>query len=291
MKFAAVAMQVRAFPVQWMCKKLGVSPSGYYAWRSRPESGRKKKDREITVHVRAAFSASRNTYGSPRIYHELKNQGVIVGEKRVARIMRQNGIFCPKKRSFVKTTHSDHGLPVAENLLARDFLASSPNQKWATDITYIMTADGFICLASIIDLFSRRIVGWSIADNMAVGLTLTALQRAIEARHPPVGLIHHSDRGSQYASRAYRSALAEHGLLCSMSAKGECWDNAVAESFFGRLKVELIHRYKWESKAHAMGEVEDYIRTFYNPVRRHSSLDYLSPIDYEVAAARCAQLA
>lgn len=273
-----------------MCQKLEVSASGYYAWQDRPKSERAKKEVELTAHVKAAFTASRKTYGSPRIYHELRSQGMTVGENRIARIMRQNGIYCPKKRSFVKTTQSGHGLPVADNLLRRDFSASVPNQKWATDITYIMTADGFIYLASIVDLFSRRIVGWAITDNMAVGLTLTALQRAVSSRRPPVGLIHHSDRGSQYASRAYRSALAEHGIICSMSAKGECWDNAVAESFFGRLKVELVHRYRWESKAHAMGEVETYIRTFYNPVRRHSSLDYMSPIDYELAAACREQL-
>jgi putative transposase len=284
-KYAAIAAQRKNYPVQWMCKKLKVSTSGYYAWRDRPEPERRRKDAELTAHVKAAFVASRQTYGSPRVYHEMKSQGITVGENRVARIMRQNSIRCPVKRSFVKTTQSGHGLPVAENLLTRDFSASAPNQKWATDITYIMTADGFIYLASIIDLFSRRIVGWAIADNMAVGLTLTALRRAISSRHPPVGIIHHSDRGSQYCSHAYRVAIAEHGMLCSMSAKGECWDNAVAESFFGRIKVELVHRHKWESKAHAMGEVDAYIKTFYNPVRRHSSIDFMSPIDYELAAA------
>ena len=205
--------------------------------------------------------------------------------------MRKNGVFCTTKRSFVKTTQSRHTFPVAENFLARDFSAAAPNRKWATDITYISTADGFVYLASIIDLFSRRIVGWSVADNTTADLTLTALKRAISSRNPPAGLIHHSDRGSQYASRAYRAKLDDHGIICSMSAKGDCWDNAVAESFFGRLKVELIHRFRWESKAHAMGKIEIYIRSFYNPVRRHSSIDYLSPIDYEVAAARCVQLA
>lgn len=277
--------------MRWMCQKFDVATSGYYAWRDRPESEKKRMDVELTTHVRAAFLASKKTYGSPRIYHELKHQGVNAGENRIARIMRFSGLSCPRKRSFIKTTQSGHGLPIAPNLLERDFSASAPNQKWATDITYISTAEGFVYLASIVDLFSRRIVGWAVADNMAVGLTLTALQRAINCRNPPAGLIHHSDRGSQYASRSYRVALADHGILCSMSARGECWDNAVAESLFGRIKEELIYRCRWESKAHVMGEVGAYIEGFYNPIRRHSTIDFLSPMDYELAAACCEQSA
>jgi putative transposase len=285
MRYAAITAQVGAYPIVWMCHQLTVSVSGYYAWRERPESQTQRMNSELVLHVKAVFVASRETYGSPRVYQEMKAQGIKAGENRIAQIMRENGISCPKKRSFIKTTQSGHGLPIAPNLLERNFSASAPNQKWATDLTYIATAEGFVYLASIIDLFSRRIVGWAVADNMAVGLTLTALQRAIDSRHPPAGLVHHSDRGSQYASNAYRAKLAEHNMLCSMSAKGECWDNAVPESFFGRIKEELIHRFRWESKAHVMGKVGAYIDGFYNPVRRHSAIDFLSPIDYELAAA------
>ena len=252
-EIAAIAMQVTAFPIQWMCKRLGVSPSGYYAWRSRPESGRKRKDREITVHVRAAFSATRNTYGSPRIYRELKNQGVIVGEKRVWRIMRQNGISCPRKRSFVKTTQSGHGLPVAENLLARDFLAFSPNQKGGH--RYHLHHDSRWLYLSRLDhrpFFSahRGVVNCRQHGNRLDPPCTAASDRGMTpacGTHPPF-------RSRKPICQSRLSfCLAEHGILCSMSAIGEYWDNAVAESFFGRLKVELIHRYKWESKAHAMG--------------------------------------
>ncbi len=279
--------QSSAYPVSWMCQKLEVSTSGYYMWRRNEGSAKKKEDLELISHIRAAHSASKKSYGSPRIYRELRSQGLTAGRHRVAHIMRENGICCPKRRSFVKTTNSAHGSPVAPNLLLRDFRADAPNKKWVTDITYISTADGWVYLAAITDLFSRRIVGWALADNMEVGLTLTALNGAIKCRNPPAGLIHHSDRGSQYASKAYQNVLNENGILCSMSGRGECWDNAVAESFFGRLKEELIHKTKWESRAHVMAEVENYIDGFYNSTRRHSTLDYLSPLEYELAAARC----
>lgn len=274
-----------------MCEKLKVSSSGFYAWRHRSPSERQRRDAELVSHIRATRALSRDTYGSPRVYQDMKRNGVRAGRNRIARIMRENGLCCPKKRSFVKTTRSEHGLPIAPNLLERNFTADAINQKWVTDLTYISTAEGWVYLASIVDLFSRRVVGWAIADNMEVGLTLTALQRAIDSRRPPAGLIHHSDRGSQYASRAYQAALKNNAIICSMSAKGECWDNAVAESFFGRIKEELVHGTKWETKAQVIGEVGAYIEGFYNPVRRHSTIDFLSPIDYELAAARREQVA
>ena len=200
--------------------------------------------------------------------------------------MRVNGVIRARKRRFIKTTQSGHGLPVAPDLLKRDFSTTAPNQKLVTDINYLRTADGWVFLAAIVDLFSRRVVGWSMAEQMDVALPLAALRQAIATRKPSPGLIHHSDRGSHYASAAYQQARATSGFRCSMSRKGECWDNAVAESFFGRLKEELIHRVSWQSRAQLIAAVEAYICGFYNPRRRHSALEFCSPIDYEVRADR-----
>ena len=224
-----------------MCRLLRVRASGFSAWRLFRSRTSDRKGILLLTHIRAAHSASRGVYGSPRIHRALRAQGTRVSRRRVATLMRKNGLSGNRKRKFVKTTQSGHKLPVAENLVKRNFVASGPNQKWVTDITYLGTPDGWIYLASIMDLFSRRIVGWAMDVNMEVELTLTALQRAVKARNPPPGLIHHSDRGSQYASGPYQAALKKYGMICSMSGKGECWDNAPAESIFGRLKEELFY--------------------------------------------------
>ena len=271
--------------MKWMCRLLQVQASGFYAWRHLSSQTPPRGTGAMVSHIRAAHSASHGTYGSPRIHRQLRGQGIRASRRRIAALMRENGISGNRKRRFVRTTQSLHNLPVADDLLGRDFSASEPNQKWVTDITYLTTPDGWVYLASIMDLFSRRIVGWAMDVNMEVGLTLCALQRAVKARNPPPGLVHHSDRGSQYASKAYQSALKEHGMICSMSRKGECWDNAPAESVFGRIKEELVYRHKWESQAQVMAAVDRYLNSFYNPRRLHSSLDFRSPLEYELAEA------
>ena len=286
MRFAAIDRQAKEYPVRWMCQKLDVCPGGFYAWRRRGEEKRGGRDACLLTHIRAVHKASHRAYGSPRIHRELVASGVSVGRHRVARVMRANNITGARTRRFIRTTHSRHMLSVAPDLLKRDFSATAPNQKWVTDITYLRTPDGWVFLAAIIDLFSRRIVGWSMADHMDVGLPLAALRKALASRNPRPGLIHHSDRGSQYASGAYQQALAAADIRCSMSRKGECWDNSVAESFFGRLKEELVYRIAWQSRAQMMAAVESYIQDFYNSRRRHSTLAFCSPIDYEVGAAR-----
>ena len=211
--------------------------------------------------------------------------GLRVSRKQVAIMMRQNGLSGARKRRFIKTTDSNHSLVVANNLLARDFTAARRDEKWVTDITYLRTADGWVYLAVVMDLFSRRVVGWATADTLEVSLPLAALSRAVHDRNPLPGLIHHSDRGSQYASATYQAALSKYGMVCSMSRKAECWDNAAMESLFGRLKEELVYRNRWESRAEVAAAVDVYFREFYNVRRRHSALDYCSPAEYELRAA------
>ena len=282
--FELVNVEKAFYPVAILCSVLGVSRSGFYAWLQRPEPARVRADAVLTLDIRAAHKLGRRTYGSPRVHAELAAKGLHVSEKRVARLMREDGLFVRQKRRFRRTTDSNHADPIAPNVLQRDFEPKMPNQSWATDVTYVHTAEGWLYLAVMLDLFSRRVVGWAAGVTNDTALALAALERALTARRPGAGLVHHSDRGSPYASADYRDALATHGLIASMSRTGDCWDNAVAESFFASLKAELIDYENYPSHAAAVSSIADYIETFYNPLRRHSHLGYLNPIEYELRA-------
>lgn len=276
-----------------LCDLLEVSVSGYYAWCHRhtagEESAHARRDRELTVPIRAEFTRQKRRAGSPRIYLELKANNICVSRKRVARLMRQEGLRAKSNSFRPQTTDSKHSRPVAENVLERRFAPdqwTGPNQAWAGDITYIPTNEGWSYLAVLMDLHSRRIVGWAFDDHMEEGLVSRALDMALGYRHPEQGLIHHSDRGSQYASKGYQAVIDEAGLVPSMSRKGRVpfgrrWDNAVLESFFATLKKELVYREDYTSREEAQREVFEYIEIYYNRQRRHSALGYLSPIDYE----------
>ena len=282
MKFAFVAEERVAFPIAMTCRLLGVSTSGYYAWRARPASRRSDRDQQLGARVRDAHAASKGRYGSPRVHAELLASGERVSRKRVARLMKEANIAGRKRGRTRKTTNSNHALPIAPNVLKRDFTATAPNQTWVTDITFLWTRQGWLYLAVILDLFSRRVVGWATSANVDRHLALAALNAALRDRRPSKGLVHHSDRGSTYASADYRNALALHGVECSMSRKGDCWDNAVAESFFASLKREVEDIDQQESHAQANATIADYIDTFYNLQRRHSTIGYKSPIEFEL---------
>jgi transposase InsO family protein len=267
-----------------MCRVLEVSPSGYYAWLKRPPSWHALIDEVLMAHVRIAHHESGETYGAPRVQRELWAEGLPVSTKRVARLMRSDGLVARQpKRRRVSTTNSNHGDPIAPNLLARQFDVNGVgvNRIWLSDITYIPTREGWLYLATVLDLGSRRCVGWAMRDTMEVELALSALRMAREARRPATGLIHHSDRGSQYAAGEYRAELAAHGMIASMSGKGDCYDNAVAESFFATLEFELIMQNDWRTKDDARHAIFRYIETWYNRKRRHSTLGYVSPAAYE----------
>ena len=242
MKFDFIHAKKASYPVAVLCEQLGVSRSGYYAWAKRAESPRSRSDRELGLEVAAVHQESRGRYGSPRVHAELRARGRHVARKRVARLMRQQGLAARRRRRFVRTTDSAHRQPVADNLLARQFSPGQPNCTWATDITYVATRQGWLYLAVVLDLFSRQVVGWAMGQTIDTQLVLGALDMALKSRKPPQGLLHHSDRGSQYASADYQRALEQRGIRCSMSRKGNCWDNAVVESFFSSLKMELVHR-------------------------------------------------
>jgi len=280
--FASIEAEKAHWPVEVQCEALGVSRSGYYAWKGRPEPSRAQQDAELVVEIRAAFGAGRGTYGSPRVHRELRAKGRRVGKKRVERLMRQQGIVARAKRRFRRTTDSNHAHPIAPNLLERDFTVDLPNKAWVTDVTYVWTHEGWLYLAAILDLFSRRVVGWAASANNDRALALGALDRAIAARSPPAGLTHHSDRGSVYASGDYGDALTAMGAVKSMSRKGDCWDNAVAESFFATIKGEMIDHESYPTRRAAIAAIGDYIDGFYNPRRRHSAIGYLSPIEFEL---------
>jgi len=280
-KFAWIHAEKAEYPIGVMCRVLKVSRSGYYAWRTREPSKRAQADQGLREQIVSIHRASRGTYGSPRVHAELREQGKRVGRKRVARLMREVDIRGSMPRRFVRTTDSKHHRPVAPNLLDRQFAVDEPNRVWAGDITYVRTWEGWLYLAVIIDMCSRRVVGWSVADHMRTDLVETALVNALGLRCPEPGLMHHSDRGSQYASDDYQALLLDRGIRCSMSRKGNCWDNAVVESFFGTLKTELIYRHPWANRRRAHEAIAEYIELFYNPRRRHSSLGYLSPAEFE----------
>jgi putative transposase len=282
MKYAFIREHLGAYPVDAACDVLAVSRSGYYAWRDRPASKRWQRQHDLAAKIRVAHAANRGVYGSPRIWRVLKAQNERVCENTVARLMHAEGLRAKVKRKFVpRTTDSAHGRPVASNLLDRQFQVDEPDRRWAADITYIPTDEGWLYLAGVIDLGSRKIVGWSMADHLETDLVADALAMALARRHPAAGLLHHSDRGVQYASDAYRGLLARHGIQASMSGKGDCWDNAVMESFWGTLKTELVHLEHYATREEARRSIFEYIEVFYNRQRLHSSLGYVSPETFE----------
>jgi putative transposase len=281
MRFQFIEEHRGEFPVIPMCGVLDVSPSGYYAWRGRPPSAREMANRELMDKIEAVFEESDETYGSPRVYRALKAQGVAVSKNRVARLMRLRSLRPKQVRRFRGTTRRNETDRAAPNRLKRDFSADAPDQKWLADITYIPTLEGWLYLAAILDLFSRRIVGWAMSDRMTTELTLRALQMAIRQRRPGPGLIHHSDQGSQYTDGRYQAVLAAHSIQVSMNGVGTWYDNAPMESFFGTLKSERVHHAVYRTRDEASPDVFYYIEGFYNRRRLHSSLDYLSPEAYE----------
>ena len=282
MKFGFIAEEKVAFPIVVLCRVLGVSPSGYYASRARPVSPHARRDGELAEQIAKVHRTSKRRYGSPRVCADLKAGGVRVAKKRVARLMRENGLVALCRRRYRTTTDSKHSFPIAPNLLERDFTAYGPDESWVTDITFIWTRQGWLYLAVILDVFSRRVVGWATGQHVDRHLALAALDMALANRCPRRGLVHHSDRGSTYASRDYRSALRSRGIRCSMSRKGDCWDNAVAESFFATLKREMEDIDSLDGWVAANLAIGEYIDGFYNPQRRHSALNYSSPIEFEL---------
>ena len=269
------------FDVRLMCNVLGVSPSAYYEWEREQESQHEKRDAELLVLVRRIFVDFRGRYGAPRIHDKLAAQGVSVSRKRVARLMREAGLKAKSRRKYKATTDSNHSLPIAPNLLKRDFEVDRPNAVWVSDITYIWTRQGWMYLAVILDLYSRKVVGWSLAERMTASLICDAIDAAVRLRRPGEDLVFHSDRGSQYASKVFRRRLWRYRMRQSMSRKGNCWDNAVAESFFATLKKELIRNHAFETRAHARSEVFEYIEVFDNRQRSHSLLGYETPDGFE----------
>jgi putative transposase len=267
--------------VAWACDALEVSESGYHAWAGRtPSPAQQRRDRLVAA-IEQVHAEVRGRYGSPRMTAELNARGYECTENTVAHLMRTPGIRAKAARRFVRTTDSRHGLPVADNLLGRDFAPAGPNAAWCADITYIPTADGWLYLAVVEDLFSRRIVGWSMDETMTSRLVVDALEMAVARRLPGAGLLAHSDRGSQYASEHYQRLLGKHGITCSMSGVAQCWDNAPVESFFASLKRELVHDASYTTRAEAKASIFEYVEAFYNRVRLHSSLGYLSPEQFE----------
>ena len=286
MRFRFIEDRRDDYPVVIMCDVLGVSPAGYYAWRSRPESRRSAANRRLVDHIKRVHRDTHGRYGSPRIHIELKAEGRGVSRGRIERLMRHHGIRAIMARPrCVRTTDSCHDLPIAPNLLRRNFTAAAPNRIWLTDITYVETDQGWLYLAAVMDLYSRRIVGWAMADHLRTELALAALRMALAAKKPGPGLIHHSDRGVQYASEDYRKVVQSAGLLASMRRKGDCYDNAPMESFFHTLKTELVHHSHYATRQEATRDIFAYIEGFYNRTRRHSAIGYISPIEMELKAA------
>jgi putative transposase len=281
MRFAFIAAEQAHHSLSLLCRCLRVTRSGFYAWRGRPEPVRQRQDRRLKVLIRASFDASQPRYGSPRIHRDLREeQYERVSRKRVIRLMQEEGLHARTPKRFVCTTDSDHDLPVAANLLNREFTAAAPNQRWVGDTTeFTIGEGGKLYLAAVLDLFSRFIVGWAISAVNDRHLTLAALSMALNRRCPEAGLLHHSDRGSTYASADYQDRLEAHGITCSMSRTGDCYDNAVMEAFFSTVKIELADRF--DSHGQAKRELFDYIEGFYNTRRRHSTLDYIGPAEFE----------
>ena len=274
-----------------MCCWLDVSRAGYYAWVRARERPPKPREINLTAEVEQIYNEHHSRYGSPRILLELARRGIRVGKRRVERVMRERGMVGRTRRRFIKTTVTDESTSFAENLLKRDFSTTGPNQKWVTDLTYVDTDEGWLYLAGIQDLYSGRIVGWAVDETMETELCLRALRMAVDARRPLPGLVHHSDRGTQYTSQMYRRALLAAGITCSMSRRGQCWDNAPAESFFGRLKEELFPLTRWKTKAEALAAIKGYIDSYYNLKRIKIRLGYFSPVEYELQRGLAAHAA
>lgn len=281
MKYAWIQANKTAYCVKSMCDVLGVSRTSYYDWVCSQPSKRERENNQLSEKIKAIFIDSSQTYGSRRIRYVLNCSGIIISRRRVCKLMKAMGFSCKTRKKFKVTTDSKHTLPISPNLLERDFMASKPNEKYVGDITYIWTNEGWLYLAVVIDLFSRKIVGWSMKNHMRASLVNDALLMALWQRKPTRGLIWHTDRGSQYASYSHRDIINLHGIRQSMSKKGDCWDNSVAESFFGTLKTELIHHIKFKTREEAKQEIFKYIEIFYNRKRIHSANDYLSPEEYE----------
>jgi putative transposase len=282
MTFRFIDEHKRQWPVRLLCATLEVSPAGYYVWRHRPRSALRQRQHALLVQIRAIHAEVKARYGSPRMHAELVARGYSCCLNTVARLMRDHGITATTTRKFrVTTTDSNHALPVADNLLARQFNPAEANVAWLADITYIPTWEGWLYLAAVEDLYSRRVVGWAMAEHQESRLVVDALEMAIQRRLPDERLLAHSDRGSQYASEHYQRLLARHGITCSMSRRADCWDNAPMESFFASLKKELVHGADFPTKPAARAAIFEYIEVFYNNQRRHSSLGYVSPAEYE----------
>jgi putative transposase len=268
------------YPIGVMCRVLAVTRSGYYAWRTRPESARARQNRQLMVHMRAIHQTTDQTYGSPRMWQELQGRGLACGRHRVARLMRAQGIVAQQRLRYRVTTDSRHGRPVPPDRVQRQFRVAAPDQVWVADLTYVWTGEGWLYLAVVLDLFSRRILGWAVSPRLGAELATRALQRALLRRGRPAAL-HHSDRGAEYASGAYQALLAAHGIEASMTRPADCWGNAVVESFFATLKAERISRRRYATRADAQADLTQYIEQWYNASRRHSTLDYLSPREFE----------
>src|SRR6266481_6151023 len=286
MRFRFIEDHRADYPVRIMCGALEVSPAGYYAWRSRPESRRSAANRDLLDHITRVHRDTNGRYGSPRIHAELRAQGRGASRGRIERLMRRHGIRAIMARPRrVRTTDSRHDFPIAPNLLDRNFTATAPNRIWLADITYVETDQGWLYLATVLDLYSRKIVGWAMCDHLRADLPLAALRMAISAQRPGAGLIHHSDRGVQYASEDYRKVIQSAGFRPSMSRKADCYDNAPMESFFHTLKTELVHHQHYATREEARRDIFAYIEGFYNRTRRHSAIGYISPIEMELKAA------
>jgi putative transposase len=288
MRFRFVARERAGFPVRMLCRLVGVAVSGFYTWLRRGPARREGADQGLRARVGAIFAASRGTYGSPRVHAELRAQGIRVSRRRVARLMREGGLSATIRRRAPRTTNSRHDHPVAPNLLERRFTADRPDVVWLADISYVPTGEGWLYLAAIKDMATREIIGWSMAAHLGADLACDALLMAIRRRQPPRGLIHHSDRGVQYASEPYQAILARHGFHCSMSRRGNCLDNAPMESFFGSLKTELVHRTTFPTREAARRAIFEYVEAFYNRRRRHSALGFLTPAQAYEQMARAA---
>ena len=285
MKFAFIATHRGMWPAGWLCEALGVSRAGFYAWRTRSPSARAKANEQLLARVRASFLASDRTYGARRVWHDLLADGVSCGRHRIERLMRHAALRArPRRRRVPSDTGVRSTNAVAPNVLDRTFTAASVNRKWVADFTYLWTAEGWLYVAAVVDLFSRRVVGWSMSATMTAQLVTDALVMAIWRRGKPEAVLHHSDRGSQYTSEPFQRLLADHGVACSMSRAGNVWDNAAMESFFSSLKTERTAAKTYRTRAQAKADVFDYIERFYNPTRRHSTLGYLSPMEFEMQA-------
>jgi transposase InsO family protein len=281
-KFVFIAAEKAKYPVRLLCELLEVSRSGFYASVDRPAAPKTISDAKLVVEIKAAMVRGRGSYGSPRVHEDLQAHGIRVSKKRIERLMRENELVARQKRRFVHTTDSNHEHPIAPNVLERDFEAKAPNEAWVGDVTYISTGEGWLYLAVLIDLFSRRVVGWATSASNDTELAMRALHQALRARRPLPGLVQHTDRGSPYASGDYRAVLDAHAVVPSMSRTGDCYDNAVAESFFATLKAEHVDHEDFATRDLGTASIGDYIDNFYNCARRHSYVGYLSPIEFEL---------